>query len=187
MKKVVFLDRDGTINEEMGYINHSDRLRIFPEAIEAVRLLNQNNILAILSSNQSGLARGYFDEKVLFQTHKKMIEIFKKGNAHFDLTLYCPFLKEAVVERYKRDHPCRKPNTGMIDLARKIFPIDIKNSYIIGDRYKDILFGKKVGLKTILVLTGYGRGEYEFQSKNWATMPDIIAKNVLEGVKKIVE
>ncbi len=187
MKPAVFLDRDGTINEEMGYINHPDRLKIFKESFKAVELLNKMGLYAILISNQAGLARGYFDEKVMFETHKRMIAQFKGNNAHFDLTLYCPYLPHAKVKKYAKDNECRKPKDGMLKTAQKILSIDMKNSFMIGDRYKDILFGKNNGLRTVLVLTGYGRGEWEFQRTDWTVQPDYIAENILEAVKWILK
>ena len=187
MRPAVFLDRDGTINEEMGYINHPDRLRIFKESFGAVKLLNQMNIYAILISNQAGLARGYFNENVLFETHRKMVNEFKKNNARFDLTLYCPYLPNAKVKKYDKDHECRKPKNGMLKIARKIFNINMSSSFMIGDRYKDIQFGKKNDLRTILVLTGYGKGEWEFQRQDWKIQPDFIAKDILEAVKWILK
>jgi len=187
MKKAVFLDRDGTINEEMGYINHPDRLKIFPEAFTAVKMLNENNIPVVLVSNQAGLARGYFDEKVMFLVHKKMADEFKMFGARLDLVLYSPFLKDAKIEKYRCDHPFRKPNTGMLLFAAKHLNIDLNSSYMVGDRYKDIVFARKENLKSILVLTGYGKGEYQYQSSSWKEKPDYIAENILEGVKWILE
>ncbi len=187
MDRAVFIDRDGTVNEEMGYINHPSRLRIFPEAFEAVRLLNRHGILAILASNQAGLARGYFDERTLFKTHRRMLKEFSEHGAYFDLTLYSVYHPEAKIGRYRQDHPTIKPRRGLFDTAGKIFDIDTANSYTIGDRYRDILFGANTGLKTVFVLTGYGRGEYEAQRDGWKTQPDHIAENILEGVKWILK
>ncbi|MCK5224386.1 HAD family hydrolase [Candidatus Calescamantes bacterium] len=182
MYKAVFIDRDGTVNEEMGYINHPDRLKIFPEALEAIKILNQLEYKAILVSNQAGLARGYFNEQVLFETHMKMKTAFSDQGAFFDLTIYCPFLPGAAVKKYDMDHPCRKPQTGMIDTAAKIFDLDLDNSYIIGDRHKDMDFGRRAGLTPLLVRTGYGKGEELMGGFPEASSPHMTFDNILEAV-----
>lgn len=186
MSRVVFLDRDGTVNEEMGYINHPDRLVVFPEAVKAIKLLNDNNIPAILVSNQAGLARGYFDETVLFKTHRKMLREIKSRGGHLDLTIYCPFLPGAPVKKYARDHKCRKPSTGMLDLAGKIIPFSPADSYMIGDRHKDMGFARAGGLHPLLVRTGYGKGELELGGFPAETLPEKVFDNILEAVEWII-
>jgi D-glycero-D-manno-heptose 1,7-bisphosphate phosphatase len=185
MKKAVFLDRDGTINEEMGYINHASRFRVFEFVPEAIKILNQCNFLVFIVTNQSGVARGYFSEDLLKTLHKKLILKIEKEHAKIEKIYFCPHHPKEGLQKYRIDCNCRKPKPGMIEMAKKEYNIDLKNSYIIGDRYKDVQFGKSLGLKTIMVLTGYGLGEYTYQKSNWTEQPDRICNNLLEAANYI--
>lgn len=181
----VFLDRDGTINEEMGYINHPDRFHIFPFVPESIKIFNRLNLFVIVVTNQSGVARGYFPESLVKQLHKKLITDMKQQGAHIDDIYYCPHHPLEGNVRYRKECQCRKPNPGMINKAVDEHYIDLKRSYMIGDRYKDVLFAKKLNIKSGFVLTGYGKGEYEYQKKEWPEMPDFIGENLLELAHKI--
>lgn len=183
--KAVFLDRDGTINEEMGYINHPSRFMIYDFVPEAIKILNQCGFLVLVVTNQSGVARGYFDEKLVQILHKQLTDQVRNGGGKIDRIYYCPHHPTEGIGAYRVDCACRKPRSGMIDMAIKEFDIDLKKSYMVGDRYKDIVFGKKLGLKTIMVLTGYGLGEYTYQRKQWTEYPDIISPNLLEASREI--
>ncbi|MGD9898292.1 MAG: D-glycero-alpha-D-manno-heptose-1,7-bisphosphate 7-phosphatase [Calditrichaceae bacterium] len=185
MNRAVFLDRDGTINEEMGYINHVKRFRLFEFVPDAIKIFNSLEYKVIVVTNQSGLGRGYFDEQLLDDVHKTLIRTVSENGGVIDRIYYCPHHPTEAIEKYRMDCNCRKPKTGMIDRAREDFNIDIKNSFMIGDRFKDVEFGKKVGLRTIMVLTGYGLGEYTFQKKDWPYLPDHVADNLLEAAKII--
>ncbi len=183
----VFIDRDGTINEEVGYINHTSRFKIIPKAGKAIKRLNDEKILTIVVTNQSGIARGYFRENVLTQTHDKLEKILaKKYSAKVDGIYYCPHHPAAVHDEYKIDCNCRKPKPGMIEQAMAEHPIDPCFCYMVGDRYVDIEFGKKMKFKTVMVLTGYGKGEYTYQRKQWKYEPDHICKNLDEAVDWII-
>lgn len=186
-KPTVFLDRDGTISEEAGYLNHEDRLKLIPVCAEAIKLLNKNNIQTVVVTNQAGVARGYFDEELLKKILKKMENELEKEGAHLDKIYYCPHHPNVGPEKYRKDCNCRKPKTGMIDMAKQDLPIDFAKSYMIGDRISDIYFGKMIGVKSILVLTGYGKGEYTYQREQWKTQPDFIAENILDAVKWILK
>ncbi len=185
MEKAVFLDRDGTINEEMGYINHISRFKIFPFTSEAIKIFTSCGYKVFVITNQAGLARGYFNEDVLNEVNERLLDYLNKNQAHIEKIYFCPHLKDAVVEKYKKDCECRKPKPGMILKAKKEYAIDLSQSFMIGDRYKDIEFGKKQGLKTIMVLTGYGMGEFTHQKQFWKIQPDFICKNLLEAAKVI--
>jgi len=185
MTKAVFLDRDGTINEEMGYINHVSRFKIFNYVPQAIRLLNEAGYKVIVVTNQSGVARGYFSEELVNKLHQSLIEKVKESSAEIDKIYYCPHHPTEGLRKYRLDCECRKPKTGMIEKARREFNLDMSSSYLIGDRYKDIVFGKKTGLHSIIVLTGYGRGEYTYQRGSWKIRPDHISENLLEAAKYI--
>lgn len=187
MNKAVFLDRDGTINEEMGYINHISRFVIFDFVPEAIRILNEGGFKVVVVTNQSGVARGYFDEQLVKEVHKKLIEKVEQAGAHIDGIYYCPHHPREGKPPYRLDCECRKPKTGMIQKAKDALNIDINRSFIIGDRYKDVEFGYKAGLRPVMVLTGYGRGEYIYQQKQWQRMPEKICANLLEAVQWIIK
>ena len=187
MNKAVFLDRDGTINEEMGYINHISRFKIFSFVPEAIRILNESGYKVIVVTNQSGVARGYFDEQLVREVHKKLLHKVELTGARIDAIYYCPHHPDEGKPPYRIDCECRKPKTGMIQKAKKAFNLDMARSFMIGDRYKDVEFGRNAGLHTVMVLTGYGKGEYMYQRQQWAKMPEHISKNLLEAAIWIKE
>lgn len=181
----IFLDRDGTINEEMGYINHIERFKIFPFVAESIRIFRDAGFKIIVVTNQSGIARGYFSEKLLTEVHQKLKECLAEKGTKIDEIYYCPHHPTEGKGEYKKDCNCRKPKTGLIEKAAEEHEIDLKKSYLIGDRFKDMEFAKNLNIKSGLVLTGYGLGEFEFQKETWSFMPDIIAKNLKEIALKI--
>ena len=140
MNKAVFLDRDGTINEEMGYINHISRFKIFDYTFSAIKILNNLNFKVIIITNQSGIARGYFQEEVLNQVHNELLNQANRNDAKIEKIYYCPHHKDGIVDKYKIDCDCRKPKPGMLHQAQKEFNITLEHSYMISDRYKDIQF-----------------------------------------------
>ncbi len=175
----VFLDRDGTITREAGYINHPDRLELLPGAASAVRRLNRAGVLAVLTTNQAGLARGYFDETVMQATMDRLVELLAKRGARLD-AIYCsPFHPSSKDPRWAHDpDEMRKPGGGMIRKACRDLPIDMARSYVVGDRSGDILFAHSAGIKGIMVMSGYGLGEYTFQREGWTKHPDFVADDL---------
>lgn len=187
VRPVVFLDRDGTINYDAGYINHIDSFIMYPYAAQAIRMLNVNNFLVVIITNQSGLARGFFNEETLNNIHNKMIEDLKKQGATIDGIYFCPHDPNAKVEKYKAICSCRKPETGLIDMALKDMNINRSKMYFIGDKHSDIMAGYNSGCKTIMVKTGYGKGDLINKSSSWVVKPDKIADTLLDGVKLILK
>ena len=183
----VFIDRDGTINKEGGYINHESRLELMPNSAKGIKLLNDSGVLAIVCTNQAGVARGYFKENLIKVVHNRLQDLLKEQGAFLDEIYYCPHHPTVGPEGYKRECICRKPKTGMIDEAAKKFNIDVKKSYVIGDKMSDIMWGHKAGTKSVMVLTGYGRGEYEYQRQDWKDNPDYIAEDLEAAVKWILQ
>ena len=181
----VFLDRDGTINEEMGYINHPDRFIIFPFVAESIRIFNELKMKVVVVTNQSGVARGYFDESLVSELHNRLINTMTERDAIIDAIYYCPHHPKEGKGHYKLDCNCRKPKPGMVLKAAEEHQIDIEKSIMIGDRYKDIVFAKNLNMSSGLVLTGYGRGEYTFDRNKWEYEPDFIGENLLEVAKQI--
>ena len=183
-RPAVCIDRDGTISEEVGYVNHPSRFRLFPYSSEAIRILNNNDWLAILITNQAGVARGYFSEDVIVQVHDQLKRELE--NAQLDAIYYCAHHPTVGEPPYLFDCDCRKPKTGLIDRAAKDFEIDLGASWMVGDRYGDVELARNAGLNSAFVLSGYGRGEYEYQSQDWKHQPDIVCETLLEAVKMIV-
>lgn len=180
------MDRDGTISEEVGYINHPSRLRVFPYSTAAVKLLNENGWLAIVVTNQAGVARGYFPEEMIGAVHELLKRELASGGAHLDGIYYCAHHPSVGESLYRLDCDCRKPQPGLILKAAKEFDIDLAQSWMVGDRYSDIEFAHNAGVKSALVLSGYGRGEWEHQRSQWQYQPNQISDDLLEAVRQIV-
>jgi D-glycero-D-manno-heptose 1,7-bisphosphate phosphatase len=186
MKRAVFIDRDGTLSEEVGYINHASRFRLFPYAASAVKHLNENGWLAIVITNQAGVARGYFTEDTIQTVHEAMTKDLKSNGARLDAIYYCAHHPSVGEPPYRFDCDCRKPKPGLISRAAQEFDIDLSESWMVGDRYSDVELARNAGMKSMFVMSGYGRGEWEHQRQNWTQQPDQVAENLLEAVRLIV-
>jgi D-glycero-D-manno-heptose 1,7-bisphosphate phosphatase len=186
-RRAVFMDRDGTISEEIGYVNHPSRYRVFPYSAEAVRLLNERGWLAILVTNQAGVARGYFTEELIGSVHEVLQHELRKVDARLDAIYYCAHHPSVGEPPYRLDCVCRKPRPGLITRAAADFDIDLTKSWMIGDRYSDIELARNAGVRAAFVLSGYGRGEWEYQRADWKHQPDLVAEDLLEAVEKITE
>ncbi len=186
-KPAVFLDRDGTINEQMGYINHISRFVLFPFAAKAIRLLNEEEFLTIIISNQSGLARGYYPMDLVDRVHEHMIASLKEESASIDGIFICPHYSGGKIPEFSVNCNCRKPRTGLIEKACRTFDIDRANSYVIGDRSTDIEMAHRSGIKGVLVTTGYGLGDMDYVLPSLPFKPAYIAKDLLHAVYWILE
>jgi D-glycero-D-manno-heptose 1,7-bisphosphate phosphatase len=187
MKPAVFLDRDGTINEQMGYINHLSRFIMLPDAANAIKRLNAAGIPVVVVTNQSGLARGYFPESLLGEVHQKMEQKLADEGAHVDGIYICPHHPEAKEEKFRENCNCRKPKNGLFLQAAADLQLDLSKSYVVGDRWSDLKAAAQCQAKGILVLTGYGRGDYEFIGPNQETQPHYVAENLQDAVTWILE
>ena len=185
-RRAVFIDRDGTISEEVGYINHVSRFRAFPYSAEAIRLLHENEWLAVLVTNQAGVARGYFTEDLIGATHQQLTRELERGGASLDAIYYCPHHPSVGEPPYRADCDCRKPKPGLIQRAACDLAVDIASSWMVGDRYSDIELARNAGLCSAFVLSGYGRGEWEYQRAAWQQQPDIVANDLLAAVREII-
>ena len=186
----VFLDRDGTINEEVGYLDCLDKLKIIPAAYEAIRLINLSGVKAIVVTNQAGVARGFFTEKFVRQTHEILQTALLEEKASIDKFYYCPHHPAEGTGIYLQNCNCRKPLPGMLLQAADDLDIELKSSYMIGDTCRDMETAKKAGVKGILVKTGYGREELLDVGADVAgseNKPDFIAEDILEAVKWIIK
>jgi D-glycero-D-manno-heptose 1,7-bisphosphate phosphatase len=182
MKPAVFIDRDGTINEQRGYINHVSRFILLPGVGQAIYLLNKNDYLVVVTSNQSGVAQGYFPVELVHETHELMKRELAKDNAYLDGVYFCPHHPNGVVSGYNKQCTCRKPGTGLIEKAASDLEIDMDRSFVIGDRWLDIEFARNAGIPGILVLTGYGRGDLEYVIPGKKTKPLCVAEDLPRAV-----
>jgi D-glycero-D-manno-heptose 1,7-bisphosphate phosphatase len=185
-RPAVFIDRDGTISEEVGYVNHPSRFKLYPYSLEAIKLLNDADCLAIVITNQAGVARGYFSEDVVKQIHEQMMRTMNDASARLDAIYYCAHHPTVGEPPYRLDCNCRKPKAGLIERAAADFEIDLASSWMVGDRYSDIELAHNAGLKSAFVLSGYGRGEWEYQRAGWKYQADLVSENLLESVRSIL-
>lgn len=183
----IFLDRDGTIVEEVGYINHIDRLKVYPWTVEALRKLNSAGLPVVIVTNQSGVGRGHFSEELVAEVHRKIQDELAAQGARVEAFYYCPHHPTATLQAYRQECRCRKPAVGMIEEAAQRFKINPRASYVVGDSYRDMQLGFNAGARTILLMTGYGRGEYEYHRYGWPRLPDRTAENLLGAVDLILE
>jgi D-glycero-D-manno-heptose 1,7-bisphosphate phosphatase len=185
-RPAIFIDRDGTLSEEVGYVNHPSRLRVFPYSARAIKLLNENGWLAIVITNQAGVARGYFSEEMVVTVHDLLKKQLAAEGATLDAVYYCAHHPSVGEPPYRLDCVCRKPKPGLINTAVLDFAVDLSHSWMIGDRYSDIELAHNAGVRSAFVLSGYGRGEWEQQRDNWLYHPDLIAENLLQAIQQIV-
>ena len=183
----VFLDRDGTINEQMGYINHISRFILLPGVATAIRTLNEQSIPVVVVTNQSGLARGYFPPVLLDAVHAQMERELAAQDAHIDGLYICPHHPEAKEEQFRKVCTCRKPQTGLLEQAAAELKLDLTRSFMVGDRWSDLKCGNRVGATSVLVLTGYGQGDLEYIGPEQEIQPDKIAEDLSEAVDWIIE
>src|SRR5438132_5664698 len=182
----VFFDRDGVLNEEVSYVTKVSELAVYPFAAEAVRRVNETGMLAIVVTNQAGIARGLLSEAALEGIHAKLEEILKLGGARLDAIYYCPHHPDYGSSEYRQACSCRKPNPGMLLAAARDYQIDLTRSFFITDRHREIAMAQAAGLRGVLVLTGYGRAEQALRDREEMPRPDLVADNVLTAVRAIV-
>lgn len=188
-KPAIFLDRDGVLNQEAGYLHQVEDLNLIPGAAQAVRLLNEHNLFCCLVSNQSGPARGYYSLNHVEALHQRLKELLEKeAQATLDAVYYCPYLSPGAGgtdPKFTAWSAWRKPNTGMLVAAAWEYDLDLKASFVVGDKATDVDLAHNAGAKGILVKTGYGEavltGSYQHH-----THPNYIAKNLLDAVSWII-
>jgi len=182
----VFLDRDGVINEEVGFVNHENRFHLLSGVAEGIRMLNESGFLCIVVTNQPGVAMGIFPESLVIELHRRMTGQLKEAGANLDGIYYCPHHEQAVIETYRFRCPNRKPEPGMIQTAAMDFSVDLGSSYLIGDRGVDIETAGRAGVCPVLVETGYGKGEWLYRRHTWKYQPVFVAKDLKDAARRIV-
>jgi len=171
MTKAILIDRDGVLVEDIGYHHKLEDFKLVPNAVEGLKLLKDYKLIIV--TNQSGIGRGYFTIKDFENFNNHLIQELKKHNIKIEKTYFCPHKPEDNCD-------CRKPKTKFLKKAEKEFRIDLKKSFVIGDKKEDIEMGKNVGCKTVLVLTGYG-----INVKNEINS-DFVARDLLNAAKWIL-
>ncbi|HLF86621.1 MAG TPA: D-glycero-beta-D-manno-heptose 1,7-bisphosphate 7-phosphatase [Nitrospiria bacterium] len=173
----VFIDRDGTINKESGYIDRPDMIDLIPGSAKAIKIINKMGLNAVVVTNQSGIGRSYFKEESLMEVHRRLKELLMEEGAYIDAIYYCPHHPHDNCE-------CRKPMPGLLKRAASELEIDLCSSYVVGDKISDLILAQKVGAKGILVKTGYGLEAIEDMSEK-EVIPDMVAEDLLGAVSWI--
>lgn len=185
-RPAVFIDRDGTLTEEVGYVNHPRRLRLLPRTSEAIRRLNRAGVPAVMVTNQSGVARGYFSEEVLAAVNASLVAELKREGAYLDALYVCAHHPREGSPPFRAACDCRKPRPGLLVRAAADLDLDLRRSWMVGDKASDVLVGHRVGARTALVLTGYGLGEWEYRRAMFPVPPDCVAEDLLDAVVRIL-
>lgn len=185
-QRAVFFDRDGTLNEEIGHVRNAEDFRVYSFAARAVRLVNEAGLRAIVITNQSGIARGLIPESLVRRVNRRLTRRIAAGGGRLDAIYYCPHHPEASVKRFRVVCGCRKPAPGLLEAAASEFGVDLARSFMIGDRFVDILAGRRVGARSVLVLTGVGQRELEDEEGNGIVQPDHVAENAYKAVRWIL-
>ena len=182
MRPAVFIDRDGTLTDEVGYVNHPSRLRLLPRSAEAIRRLNRAGIAAVVITNQAGVARGYFSEDVLHAVTAELVEQLARAGARLDGVYVCAHHPTEGAPPFRALCDCRKPKPGLLLRAADELRLDLTRSVMVGDKPSDLEVAPKVGARSVLVLTGYGRGEWEYRRDQFSISPDHVAGDLLDAV-----
>jgi D-glycero-D-manno-heptose 1,7-bisphosphate phosphatase len=178
----VFLDRDGTLNDDVGFMDRMEALTLFPWTADAIRLLNRAGYCTVVTTNQSAVARGIIDEGFLRKVHEEIDRRLARGGARIDRYFYCPHHPEARLEPYRQLCECRKPRPGMILAAARELGLDLSRSVMVGDRRLDVASGRTAGVRAILVRSGLGAAEEEALVEGEGAQPDAILNNLMEAV-----
>lgn len=186
MERVIFLDRDGTVNEEVNYLYRPEDLRLIPGTADAIRLFREQGFRIVVVSNQAGVARGYYAEADVDALHGYMNGILRKDGAEIDHFFYCPHHPEHGIGPYRRQCRCRKPGTGLFEMAEQYYQVDKAHSWMIGDKLIDIEAGKNYGIHTALVGTGYGTQVHREQGEKGEWPYDIFAETLMDAARAII-
>jgi D-glycero-D-manno-heptose 1,7-bisphosphate phosphatase len=159
VKPAVFLDRDGTIIEDVGYLHEFDQIAFYPWAADAIRCLNQAGLPVVVITNQAGVARGLMTEAFVGETHARLSATLAAGGARVDAYYYCPHHPDGKVAEYARACDCRKPARGLVDRAARELGLDPSRSFVVGDKWLDVGVARASGARGILIRTGTGAWE----------------------------
>ncbi|HXG88956.1 MAG TPA: HAD family hydrolase [Vicinamibacterales bacterium] len=185
MRRAVFLDRDGTIIEELGYLTPASQLRVYPWSTDAIRLLNRAGFVVVVVTNQGGIGRGLYTREFVDATHRTLAAQFAAGGAVIDAWHYCPHHPEALSEDLRVPCECRKPGTAMARDAAAALNLDLTQSWVVGDQWRDIQLAHAIGARSVLVHSGHG----EKQAASWPAEiapPTLACDNVAAAAARIL-
>jgi D-glycero-D-manno-heptose 1,7-bisphosphate phosphatase len=186
VRSAVFLDRDGTIVEDVGFLRRLDQLALFPWSVDAIRALNRAGLAVVVTTNQSGIARGMFTEAHVENVHRELEHRLEAGKARIDAYYYCPHHPtKGVVAEYARACDCRKPERGMIDRAARDLGLDPARSFVVGDTWLDVGRARAAGARAIMVRSGAG-AEQERSMKPADLNADAIVDNLAAAASWIL-
>ena len=183
MERAAFLDRDGTIIKHVDYVYDCSQVKFIPRASEAIKLLNDNGFKVIIITNQPGVAKGYFTEETVKEINEHIQKSLVKEGAHIDKFYYCPHHAEGTIAEYAKECDCRKPKPGMIEKAVRELGIDLKGSFVIGDRAIDVEAGERAGCRTILLADE----DPPNSGKGANTISDYVVPDLYGAVKWLME
>lgn len=184
--KAAFLDRDGTINVEKGYISDPAQIELIPGSASAIRRLNDAGYLVFGLSNQSGVARGFFTVQAVLTINRRVMEMVSDEGAKIEEILFCPHHPQGSVAEYAVTCDCRKPATGMVEKVKSNYTIEPADTLVVGDKIVDVELGRAIGARTALVKTGFGISEMEKIKSGGMNEPDVFAKNLAEAVELLL-
>ncbi len=184
LKPAIFLDRDGTLNVDAGYLDRKERLTLFPWSLESVRLLRRAGYAVVVVTNQGGVARGMIEESFVEEVHgiiqSRLADIGEELDGHY----YCPHESAASIEAFRVNCDCRKPKPGMVTRAVRDLGLDIKRSVVIGDKWSDVHLAKQTGARSVLVRTGYGRSQEKLRQEGLSA--DVVVDTLMDAVSWIL-
>jgi D-glycero-D-manno-heptose 1,7-bisphosphate phosphatase len=186
-RRALLIDRDGTVCEDVGYLDQPQALHVLPGAAEALVAAERAGFQIVLVTNQAGVGHGRLDELTLDSIHDRLRELLGERGARVDGIYYCPHHPEALLARYRLDCACRKPKPGMLLRARDEMGIDLGSSYLVGDHPRDIAAGAAAGVTSVLVLTGHGRRMWLEAPRPPDVRPDHVAEDLAGAVAWILE
>ena len=184
LRPAVFLDRDGTLNIDAGYLDRKERLMLFPWSLDSVRLLRRAGYAVVVVTNQSGVARGMIEEGFVEEVHQiiqsRLADVGEALDGHY----YCPHEPSASIEAFRVDCECRKPKPGMVTRAARGLGLDVEKSVVVGDKWSDIRLAKQAGARGVLVRTGYGRSQEK--SPEDGLSADAVVDTLMDAVNWIL-
>ena len=185
LRPAVFLDRDGTLIEDVGYVDRLERLELYPWSIESVKLLRRCGYAVVVVTNQAGVARGMVREQAVTDAYDEIQRMLSKVGEQLDGHYYCPHLATASVAAYRHECSCQKPKPGMVLQAAQDLDLDLGRSVVVGDRWTDVRLARAVAAKAVLVRTGYGVSQ--LLNPPPGERADAVADHLLEAVGWIME
>jgi D-glycero-D-manno-heptose 1,7-bisphosphate phosphatase len=180
MNAAVFLDRDGTLIDDIDYLSGFDQIALFPWTVDALRLIARAGYLTVVVTNQSAVARGIVTEDFVRATHAELNRRLERGGAHIDAFYFCPHHPDATIEQYRRECRCRKPEPGMLEDAVRDLSIDLSRSWMVGDRWIDVAAGNAASVRSVLVRSGHAARVEEVPAPG--IRADAILNNLMEAV-----